>query len=197
MPSWARQGAQRAPIGGASTYGALVMNRSILLSAAAVALVAGTVSAEAACGVPTGARVAQIQLPPLKFATTPSGDSIVGTWTTTLSVNGSPILNTIIQWHSDGTEADNADIPPTAGNTCEGSWVSTGRRTVHRYHLGWTFDPSNGSAPNGMFVLTEDNKLNPTGNRYQGTFDQKFYDQNGHQVGEISGTVAAKRVAAQ
>src|SRR5436305_2833956 len=132
------------------------MYRSILLSVAAVALAAGTVSAQAACGVPLGTQMAKIHLPPLKYATTPSGDSIVGTWTTALKINGTVILNTILQWHSDGTEADNADIPPTMGNTCEGSWVSTGRRTVHRYHLGWTFDASNGRAPNGTFVLTED-----------------------------------------
>ena len=171
------------------------MYRSILLSAAAFALVAGTVSAEAACGVLTGARVAQIKLPPLKLATTPSGDSIVGTWVTTLIVGGHPIFDTLIQWHGDGTEADNADVPPTGGNTCEGSWVSTGRRTVHRYHLGWTFDAN--SNPNGMFVLTEDDRLRRTGNRYTGTFDQKFYDSNGNLVNEISGDVVAKRVAAQ
>ena len=33
-------------------------------------------------------------------------------------------------------------------------------------------------------------------NSYKGTFDQKFYDQNGQLVNEISGTVAAKRVTA-
>jgi hypothetical protein len=173
------------------------MYRFILLSVTAAALVAGTVSVEAACGVPMGAQAAKIHLPPLKYVTTPSGDSIVGTWTTSLKVGGSVILNTIIQWHNDGTEADNADVPPTVGNTCEGSWVSTGRRTVHRYHLGWTFNASNGSAPNGMFVLTEDNTLARDGNSYKGTFDQKFYDPDGKQVNEISGDVVAKRVAAQ
>jgi hypothetical protein len=141
-----------------------------------------------------GKQVTKVHLPPLKYATAPSGDSFVGTWTTALSVGGSVILNTIIQWHSDGTEADNADLPPTMGNTCEGSWVSTGARTVHRYHLGWTFDAS--SNPSGMFVLTEDNKLARDGNTYKGTFDQKFYDLDGNLVNEISGTVAAKRVAA-
>ncbi len=171
------------------------MNRSILMSAAALALIAGIVSAEAACGLPRGGQATQIKLPPLKYATMPSGDSIVGTWTTALSVNDQIILNTLIQWHSDGTEADNADLPPTLGNTCEGSWVSTGHRTVHRYHLGWTFDAN--SNPSGMFVLTEDNKLAKDGNTYNGTFDQKFYDADGNLVNEINGTVAAKRVAAE
>ena len=171
------------------------MYRSILLSAAALALVVGTVSAEAACGVPVGVKVAQVQLPPLKFATTPSGDSIVGTWTTALSINHQVILNTILQWHSDGTEADNADLPPTMGNTCEGSWVSTGPRKVHRFHLGWTFDAN--SNPNGMFILTEDDRLATDGNSYRGTFDQMFYDSNGILVNEISGTVTARRIGVQ
>ena len=48
-----------------------------------------------------------------------------------------------------------------------------------------------------MFVLIEDDKLAKGGNTYKGTFDQKFYDQNGQLVDEISGTVAAKRVTAE
>jgi hypothetical protein len=183
------------PVGGAATQGALVMYRSILLTVAAAALAAGTVSAQAACGVPLGTHLPKIHLPPLKYVRTPSAPSIVGTWTTALSVGGNVILNTIIQWHDDGTESDNADLPPTMGNTCEGSWVSTGRRTVHRYHLGWTFDAN--SNPSGMFVLTEDNKLRPDGNSYKGTFDQKFYDQDGNLVNELAGDVKAKRVSAQ
>lgn len=171
------------------------MYRSILLSAATLALAAGTISAHAACGVPVGAQFSQIKLPPLKTPSRPSPATIVGTWQTTLSIGGNPILNTIIQWHDDGTESDNADLPPTMGNTCEGSWVSTGVRKVHRYHLGWTFDAS--SAPNGMFVLTEDNKIAKDGNTYNGTFDQKFYDTGGNLVNEINGTVAATRVTAE
>lgn len=170
------------------------MYRSFLLSVAALALVAGSVSAEAACGVPMGAQPVRIKLPPLKAPTRPSTPSIVGTWQTALSVNDEVILHTLIQWHDDGTESDNADIPPTFGNTCEGSWVSTGLRKVHRYHLGWTFDAN--SNPSGMFVLTEDNKVAKNGNTYSGTFDQKFYDNEGNLVNEINGTVAATRVTA-
>jgi len=171
------------------------MYRSILLSAAAFVLVAGTVSAEAACGPPTGAQTAVIKLPALRTPTRPSGDSIVGTWQTALTVNGQVVLHTLIQWHSDGTENDNADRSPIMGNSCVGSWVSTGARTVHRYHLGWTFDAN--SNPSGMFVLTEDDKLARDGNSYKGAFDQKFYDVNGNLVNEINGTVAATRVTAE
>jgi hypothetical protein len=170
------------------------MYRSILLSAAAFALVAGTVSAEAACGVPQ-TQTAQIKLPPLKPATRPSGDSIVGFWQVSLIVGGQVVLHTMKTWHSDGTEYDNADLPPTMGNVCGGAWESTGRRTVHNVHLGWTFDAN--SNPSGMFVETEDDKVSRDGNSYKGPFDQKFYDADGNLVNEISGTISATRVAAE
>lgn len=171
------------------------MYRSILLSAAAFVLLAGTVSAEAACGVPSGPQLPQIKLPPLKPAKLPSGDSIVGFWQVSLIVSGQVILHTMKSWHEDGTEFDNADLPPTAGNVCQGAWVATGRRSVHNVHLGWTFDAN--SNPSGMFVETEDDKVGRDGNSYSGPFDQKFYDVNGNLVNEISGTISATRVTAQ
>ena len=170
------------------------MYRSILLSAAAIALVAGTVSAQA-CGVPANGQATQIKLPPLKPAVHPSGDSIVGFWQVSLIVNGNVVLHTMKSWHEDGTEYDNADLPPTVGNVCQGAWVSTGRRTVHNVHTGWTFDAN--SNPSGMFVETEDDKVARDGNSYSGPFDQKFSDVNGNLVNEISGTISATRVTAE
>jgi hypothetical protein len=186
---------KKAPVGGAATQGALVMYRSILLSTAAIALIVGNVSAQAACGVPQHEQAVQIKLPPLKPATRPGGDSIVGFWQVSLIVGGNVVLNTLKTWHEDGTEYDNADLPPTGGNVCEGAWVSTGHRKVHNVHLGWTFDSS--SNPSGMFVETEDDKVSRDGNSYTGPFDQKFYDVNGTLVNELSGTVSAKRVTAE
>jgi len=171
------------------------MYRSILLSAAAFALVAGTISAEAACGVPLSGQNTQIKLPPLKRATVPGGDSIVGFWQVSLIVGDQVILHTMKSWHDDGTEYDNADLPPIGGNVCEGVWKSTGKRKVHNYHLGWTFDSSGN--PSGMFVLTEDDTVAKEGNSYTGPFDQKFYDADGNLVNEISGTVSATRVTAE
>lgn len=170
------------------------MHRSILISAAAVALMAGSVSAEAACGVPMGVRAAQVKFPPLKPATRPSGASIVGFWQVSLIVGGNVVLHTMKSWHSDGTEYDNADLPPTAGNVCQGVWRNTGRRSVHNVHLGWTFDAS--ANPNGSFVEIEDDKVAKDGNSYGGPFDQKFYDSDGNLVNEISGTISATRVTA-
>jgi hypothetical protein len=171
------------------------MYRSIMLSAAAFVLVAGTVSAEAACGVPQSTQATQIKLPPLKLATRPSGDSIVGFWQVSLIVGGNVVLHTMKTWHEDGTEYDNADLPPTGGNVCEGVWASTGHRRVHNVHLGWTFDSN--SNPSGMFVETEDDRVSRDGNSYTGPFDQKFYDTNGTLVNELSGTVSATRLTAE
>jgi hypothetical protein len=172
------------------------MNRSILLSAAAIALMAGSVSAQAACG-PSGTKAAVIRnLPQIKLPASvnspASYGSIVGLWHVRFIVGGTTVLHTISTWHSDGTEFDNADIPPIMGNTCEGVWESTGAATVQLHHIGWTFDSS--SNPSGSFVLEETLKLGSAALKYKGTFDQKFYDTNGNLVQELSGNIAADRV---
>jgi len=171
------------------------MYRSILLTAAAVALVAGTVSAEAACGVPIKGQSAKINFSPLGKPARPHGDSIVGVWQVTLIVGGNPVLQTMKSWHSDGTEYDNADLPPTAGNVCQGVWVSTGPRKIHNRHIGWTFDSS--SNPSGYFIEVEDDRVARDGNSYKGPFDQKFYDNSGNLVNELSGTISATRITAE
>jgi hypothetical protein len=145
--------------------------------------------------VPAHGQVAQIKLPPLKFAKAPNNPSIVGFWQVSLIVGGQVALHTMKSWHEDGTEYDNADLPPTAGNVCQGVWVQTALRKVHNVHLGWTFDSN--SNPSGMFVEIEDDKVARDGNSYSGPFDQKFYDADGNLVNELSGTIEATRVSAQ
>jgi hypothetical protein len=180
-------------VGVSKVTGALVMYRSILLSVAAVTLAAGTISAQAACGVPMG-NSKQIKLSAIKKPTKPHADSIVGFWQVSLIVGGQTVLQTMKSWHSDGTEFDNADLPPTVGNVCQGVWVSTGLRKVHNRHIGWTFDSS--SNPSGYFVEIEDDKVARDGNSYKGPFDQKFYDPDGNLVNELQGTISATRVTA-
>lgn len=169
------------------------MYRSILLSVAAVALTAGTISAQAACGVPTG-KSPHIRLSAIGKPAKSHADSIVGVWQVSLIVGGQTVLQTMKSWHSDGTEYDNADLPPTAGNVCQGVWVSTGPRRVHNRHIGWTFDAS--SNPSGYFIEVEDDKVARDGNSYSGPFDQKFYDAGGNLVNELQGTISAIRVTA-
>lgn len=171
------------------------MYRSILLSAAAIASIAGSVSAQASCGVSltakaTPIKLQHIELPAAEAAPLGYG-SIVGMWNNSVIVGGNVIVNSITTWHSDGTEFDNVDFPPITGNICQGVWESKGVRNVTEHHFGWTFD--NNSNPTGYFTLLQNVKLNHDGTAYSGPFDQKFYDVNGNLVNEITGEMSATR----
>src|SRR5689334_21699645 len=98
--------------------GALVMYRSIVFSAAAVALMVGSVSAQASCGAPANGKAGVVsKFPNLKLSrmeVAPQGAaSIVGLWKNSVIVGGNVVVNSIAAWHSDGTEFDNVDFPPT------------------------------------------------------------------------------------
>lgn len=170
------------------------MSRSLLLSAVAIALMAGSESAQACeldvIGNP-GQWMPQVKLPSLPRA---SGkfDSIVGVWQASLSVSGTVILNTIDTWNSDGTEFLSAQKDPIEGNLCQGVWKTVGTRGVQLHHLGWTFDTSG----NATGTLVDDTSVKLDGKRttYTGTFDFKFYDLNGNLTKEVTGDTSATRV---
>ena len=171
------------------------MYRSILISASAIAWMAGTFSAYASCGAPVGGKsdpLSKFPEPRLsRMEVAPQGDaSIVGMWKTSLIVGGNVVAHSITTWHSDGTEFDNVDFPPTTGNICQGIWESQGRK-VQEHHFGWTFDTN--SNPTGYFTLEQSLKLSRDGMSYTGPFDQKFYDVNGNLVTEITGDISAER----
>ncbi len=171
------------------------MYRSILLSAAAIALIAGSVSAQASCGASLTAKTTPMNLQHIKLPASEAAPlgygSIVGVWNNSVIVGGNTIASSITTWHSDGTEFDNVDFPPVTGNICQGVWESHGVRNVTEHHMGWTFD--NNSNPTGYFTLEQTVKLNRQGTAYSGPFDQKFYDVNGNLVNEIAGEFSATR----
>ncbi len=170
------------------------MSRSILLSAAAIALMAASLSAQACQldlpGNP-GRWTPQVKLPP---SLRPSGkfDSIVGVWQASLTVNGTLLLNTIDTWNGDGTEFLSADKDPIEGNVCQGVWKTTGHRSVQLHHMGWTFDTSGN--PTGTLVDDTSVTLDRKRMTYSGTFDFKFYDVNGNLVKEVTGDTTATRI---
>jgi hypothetical protein len=173
------------------------MSRSILLSATAVALMVGSLSAQACeldlSGNP-GQWTPQAKLPSSLRAT---GDfnSIAGVWQASLSVNGTVILNTIDTWNRDGTEFLSAEKDPIEGNLCQGVWKNTGDRSVQLHHLGWTFDTSGN--PTGTLVDDTSVTLDRKRMTYAGTFDFKFYDMNGNLTKEVKGDTTATRVTVQ
>ena len=174
------------------------MTRSILLSAAAIAWMAGSISAQACdldlIGSP-GQWTPQIRLPHLPPRASERFNSIVGVWQVSYSVNGTTVLNTIDTWSGDGNEFLIAGKNPIVGNVCAGVWKTVGGRGVQLHHLGWTFDTS--GTLTGTLVDDESVKLDRRRMTYAGTFDEKFYDLNGNLVKEVSGDNSATRVTVQ
>ena len=171
------------------------MYRSILLSAAAIAWMAGSVSAQASCGAPLGGNAGVVnKIPHIRVSraeAAPGGsNSIVGMWTNSIIVGGNVVATSISTWHSDGTEFDNIDAPPIGGNVCEGVWESKGGKVTEN-HFGWTFDQN--SSPSGYFTLVQTVKLSNHGMSYGGPFDQKYYDNDGNLLTEVTGQMSAER----
>lgn len=115
---------------------------------------------------------------------------IVGTWRVSYTVEGSPFADAFIQWHSDGTEWENINLPVLAGNICLGSWKQIDERHFLRHHIGWLY--SNGALA-GYFTETETDVISADGSTYSGTNDQKIYI-TGMPMQEVTGTSSATRI---
>jgi hypothetical protein len=119
-------------------------------------------------------------------------DSIVGLWHVIYTSDGQTLYESFDQWHSDGTELENPNLPPATGPLCVGVWKQVAVRTFRLHHVGWNFDINGNSL--GTFTLDETNTVDPHGRTYQGNFDLKFYDVNGNLIQEVTGTQAATRI---
>ncbi len=178
------------------------MKHAIALAAATLAVAAVAVSANAGCAdfrtVKSGTvhTIPTFLLPkaqpgasvrPDNYAT----NKIVGTWVATYTVEGQPFAQAFIQWHDDGTEWEDINLPLSGGNVCVGSWVSVDRKDVSRNHIGWLYNNGNLA---GYFTETESDHLD-TADSYSGANDQKIYDLKGNLLAEVTGTSSAVRLA--
>jgi hypothetical protein len=124
----------------------------------------------------------------------PQAPTIVGLWHLTYTQeDGSPFNQTFKTWHADGTEFEQAFLPPGGGNICFGVWKETGLRTVKLHHVGLMFAPDGSIA--GSFTIDEIDTVTWDGKTYKGTFDFKSYDASGNAGPEIKGTTAATRIS--
>ena len=109
-----------------------------------------------------------------------------------------PFLESFKTWHADGTEFENAFLPPTGGNICFGVWKDLGKGTVKLHHIGLMFN-SDGSL-SAIFTDDETNTVAPDGKTYKGMFDFKLWPPSydavgvGKPIAEVKGTVAATRI---
>ena len=178
------------------------MKHTIVLAAATLAIAAGAVSANAGCADFRAVKPGMVHtipnflLPKPQAGAQAQPDSyasrkIVGTWVATYTVEGQPFAQAFIQWHDDGTEWEDINLPLSGGNVCVGSWVSIDRKDVSRNHIGWLYNNGNLA---GYFTETETDHLD-TPDSYSGANDQKIYDLNGNLLAEVTGTSSAVRLA--
>lgn len=184
-------------------FTARIPGAALTLLSMATLLFAAT-TANAACGMTGKASATPMRLPMLGHAAgdqddpfdPASGGSIVGLWHVVYTAGGATFNETLDQWHSDGTEFENAWLPPDTGNICFGVWKMIAPGTVRLHHIGWIFTP--GSTPptaSGTFTLDETNTVSRDGKTYSGTFTFKTFYIDGAPTGvEVTGTIAATRI---
>jgi len=178
------------------------MKSSFMIAAAALALVAGSLSSQAACvhRTKTGSTPAAqpFKLPPLpkgNKAFVP-GDAIVGLWHVEHRLpDGSLYFESLEHYHSDGTEFEFSNTNPILGDVCMGVYTQIDSRNVSLYHIGWIFDDAGN--PAGTFTLEGPRKVTNHGMGLKGTFDAKIYDPEGNLVEEDTGTTAGERITGQ
>ncbi len=212
---------------------------STLLRSASLGLVVLTMlfaasSANAGCGVPTNTGA----LPSIPFVS-PHGDdhqegresngpaAIVGLWHLIYSAKSAPpppafpptpfqFLESFKTWHADGTEFENAFLPPAGGNICFGVWKDLGDGRVKLHHIGVMFGTDGnppayvGMAPEyvtNIFTVDETDQVAPNGKTYSGSFDFKLYLPSacaasaagtytctGTPLAEVTGTTLGTRI---
>jgi hypothetical protein len=122
-------------------------------------------------------------------------------------------LESFKTWHADGTEFENAFLPPTDGNICFGVWEESDHGKIHLHHIGLMFQPGAGAPPEfvtNIFTVDEDNVVARDGKTYSGTFDFKLfvpsqcanrnngtYTCSGTPLAEVTGTTFGTRITAQ
>lgn len=177
------------------------MKRTLSVAAAATIMALGGFSAHAGCADPRALLSGSVQppphimLPPRGMAVAghagDAGNRIVGTWLATYTVEGNAFGQAYIQWHSDGTEWENINLPISGGNICVGSWMTMDAKHVARNHWGWLYTKGQLT---GYFNETETDAVARNGT-YSGTNEQKGYDLNGNLVFDVTGTSSAVYIA--
>ena len=134
--------------------------------------------------------------------------SIVGLWYVIYTATSAPppplfptppftFAETYKTWHGDGTEFENAFLPPGGGNICFGVWKDLGHRSVKLHHIGLMFAPD--GKISHIFTVDETDTVASDGKTYEGTFDFKLFDPTnvfgtGPASAEVTGTTAGTRI---
>jgi hypothetical protein len=98
------------------------------------------------------------------------------------------------QWHSDGTEFMNSGArSPITSSFCMGVWKSLGGSKYKLNHFAIAWD-STGSNLVGPANIKEEVTLDPTGDKFAGTFTIDQYDESGNNLGHAQGNITGTRI---
>ena len=109
-----------------------------------------------------------------------------------------PFNESFKTWHADGTEFENAFLPPSGNNICYGVWKDLGNGCVKLHHIGLMFNADGSLA--AIFTIDETDTVSPNGKTYKGMFDFKIWPPSYEAVGvgtpisEVRGTMLASRI---
>lgn len=200
----------------------LKMLRSARFSTLAALLTFGLLfsaaSAKAGCAIPYKVGAAPAT-PAIPFVSPHADDdwreqaTIVGLWHVLYTANSDdnfppggpypptpfPFLESFKTWHADGTEFENAFLPPVGGNICFGVWKDLGDHRVKLHHIGLMF-ASDGSI-SAMFTDDETITVASNGKTYNGSFDFRLWPPSfdavgkGTPISEVKGTIAGTRIS--
>lgn len=158
-----------------------------------------------ACAVPAMGKVPAVNKIPFLPAANSAEEfdregrpEIVGLWRTVYTAAGStattpPFLQSLKVWHGDGTEFENAELPPVGGNICFGVWKQVGERRFKLHHVGNMFDPTTGKL-SATFTTDETETVEEDCKTYKGSFVFTVFALDGTQVAQVTGTVVATRI---
>jgi len=166
---------------------------AVLATVVGAALLVSGSGAKAGCGEPFKAKH-----PVLSWIHEGQGESngpatIVGLWHLKYTAaDGSAFNETFKMWHADGTEWENALLPPSGQNFCYGVWKEISHLTVKLHHLGFMYSPD--GTLQASFTIDEIDTVAQNNKTYSGTFDFKVFDLSGNLLQEVKGTAAATRI---
>jgi hypothetical protein len=109
-----------------------------------------------------------------------------------------PFVESFKTWHADGTEFENAFLPPSGGNICFGVWKALDDGGVKLHHIGLMFSPDGSLA--AIFTNDETNTVASDGKTYKGMFVFKLWPPSfaavgvGTPIAEVKGTTVATRI---
>src|SRR5580658_7674826 len=137
--------------------------------------------------------------------------TIVGLWHVNLTANYDenfppggpfpptpfPFLESFKTWHADGTEFENAFVPPAGGNICFGVWKEQYDHRIKLHHIGLMFNPD--GSISALFTDDEVVSVSKDGKTYTGSFDFRLWPPSydavgvGTPISEVKGNIAATR----